>query len=117
MNICHLHYIIISILIIIFIYLYYETLHHTINKHKKMNRLINSVEFRLYIACVYFVLLIIFIYETSDINHQNKCHPLFEQYGIDITNSNILLFTILFFIFVKYYDYMLDHDNYQRIDT
>jgi len=115
MNLCIYHYILIIFLIIIFIYLYYETLHHKINKHKKINRLINSVEFRLYMACIYFVLLVIFIYETSDINYQTTCHPLFEKMGYDISNSYIILFTILFFIFVKYYDYMLDHDNYMYI--
>jgi hypothetical protein len=63
-------------------------------------------------ACIYFVLLIIFIYETTDIHFQRSCHPLFEKHGIDIKNSNIILFTILFFIFVKHYDYLLDYDNY-----
>ena len=111
MKLCTYHYVEIIILIIIFIYLYYETLRHKINKHKKINRFINSVEFRLYMACIYFVLLIIFIYETSNINYQTTCHPLFDKYGIDITNSNIVLFTILFFIFVKYYDYLVNHDK------
>jgi len=115
MNLCIYHYIIIISIIIIFIYLYYETLHHQLNKHKKINRLINSVEFRLYMACVYFVLLVIFIYETSNIIHQTNCHPFFEKIGIDIKNSNVVLFTILFFIFVKYYDYLIDHDNYLYI--
>ena len=115
MNLCFYNYTIIFILFFIFIYLYYETLHHQINKHNKMNRLVNSVEFRLYMACVYFVLLIIFIYETSDIDHQTNCHPFFEKYGFDIKNSNVVLFTLLFFIFVKYYDYILDHDNYTYI--
>lgn len=116
MNLCTYHYIIITILFAAFIYLYYETLHHTINKHKKINRLINSVEFKLYVACIYFVLLIIFIYETSDITFQTKCHPFFEKYGFDIQNSTIFLLTMLFFIFVKFYDYMLDHDNYIYIN-
>jgi hypothetical protein len=111
MNLCLYHYLIIIISFIIFIYLYYETLHHKINKHQKINRFINSIEFRLFMACIYFVLLVVFIYETSDINHQTNCHPLFEQYGYDITNAHILLFTILFFIFVKYYDYMILFDD------
>ena len=109
------HHIILLLSICFFIYLYYETLHHKKNKHSKINRLLNSVEFRLYIITIYFVFLVIFIYETSDINKQNQCHPLFEKCGFDIQNSTIFLSTIVFFIFAKFYDYLLDHDNYIKI--
>jgi hypothetical protein len=55
------------LLLSVFIYIYYQTLYRVKNQNKKMNNIINSTYFKLFISCIYFVLIIIFTYETTDI--------------------------------------------------
>jgi hypothetical protein len=98
------HYIIIMLLLSVFIYIYYQTLYRVKNQNKKMNNIINSTYFKLFISCIYFVLIIIFTYETTNIEHQTSSHQYLQYVGINISNSIIFLITIFFFIYLRFYD-------------
>ena len=77
------HYITLFGLFICFFIIWHETLNHVNNNHKKINRIFNSNYFRLFIGCIYFVLLVVFAYETNDI--KNQCQPhILTKYGIYI---------------------------------
>lgn len=100
------HYITIIVLLVCFLYIYYETLFHKEHKKKRICRIINSSAFRLLIGCIYFVLLVIFTYETSNASIQSDYHPTLKGFGIHITYSMLFLLTILFFIYLKFKDHV-----------
>lgn len=103
LNIIH-----VMILIIIFIFfatVIKETLSRKTVKNKNINKFCNSSIFRLFIACLYFVLLSVFTYETCDVNHQGTDHIILKKCGITMTNGTVFLLTILFFMWLKFNNY------------
>jgi p-aminobenzoyl-glutamate transporter AbgT len=97
------HYMLLVCLSVCFIIIYYETLHHVTNRHKKINRICNSSYFRLFVGCIYFVLLVVFTYETSDIANQRSHHSILNNYGINMTNGMVFLLTIIFVVCYKFF--------------
>lgn len=103
LNIAHI--IILMVIFIFFAIVIRETLVRKPAEDNNINKFCNSSPFRLFIACMYFVLLVVFTYETSDIAHQGTDHIVLKKCGITITNGTVFLLTILFFVWLKFNNY------------
>ena len=105
------HYIIILIIILIFVNICYHTLFRVRHRYKKITKICNNDFFILMLGTVYFFLLVVFTYETSDSDQQCQHHSFLKKCGIYVPNSIVFLFFVFLMILIKYKDYIYDMYN------
>ena len=107
-NFTNLHYIIITIAILIFGIICYYTLYREKHKKKKITKICNNKFFILFLASIYFILIIVFTYETLGIQYKSKHHIFFKKHGYNISNGFVFLTIVLAALIVKYKNYIYD---------